>query len=175
MHDDATGLAINRINQPRHVRSLERGQRGIQCIAGVFRHCFGNAHIVGMQAGGEQRFLPLGYPPGHANRLPARGRTIIHAGVGDITAEQPRHLRLKLKQHLQRALRDFGLIGRIGSEEFAPLDQVIDTCWHMMLIRAATEEKGIVASRHILTGKGGHMPLNRHFTGVIGQARDGAG
>jgi hypothetical protein len=41
-------------------------------------------------------------------------------------AEQPRDLRLELEQHLQRALRDFRLIGRVGGQELAALDQVID-------------------------------------------------
>ena len=59
-------------------------------------------------------------------------------------------MRLKFKQHLQRALRNFWLIGRIRRQEFAALDQVIHACRHMMLIRARAEEEGMVTRHQIL-------------------------
>ena len=80
-----------------------------------------------MQTGREDRLAPLGDPRRHANRFPARGRAVVHRGIGNVAAEQSRHLRLEFEQHLQRALRDFGLVGRVGGQEFAALDEVVDT------------------------------------------------
>jgi hypothetical protein len=54
------------------------------------------------------------------------GRAVIHRGVGDLHAGQQRHLGLEFEQILQRALRDFRLIGRVAGEEFRTLDQMID-------------------------------------------------
>jgi hypothetical protein len=36
-----------------------------------------------------------------------------------IAAEKARNLRLEFEQHLQRALRDFRLVGCVGGQEFA--------------------------------------------------------
>ena len=57
-------------------------------------------------------------------------------------ADHPRHLRLELEQHLQRALRDFRLIGRVGGEELAALDQVIDRGRHVVPIGPAPRKNG---------------------------------
>ena len=127
-----------------------------------------------VQPRGEDRLAALGDAPRHRDRLPARGRAVIHAGVGDVGAEQPRDLRLELEQHLQRALRDFGLVGRVGGEELAALDQVINAGRHMVAIRAGAEEERHVAGDGVLAREGGKMPLDREFAGVVRQVADRA-
>ena len=67
-----------------------------------------------VQARREQRLGAPGDPPAMRDRFPARGRAVVHRGVGDVAAEQPRDLGLELEQHLQRALGDLGLVGRVG-------------------------------------------------------------
>src|SRR3546814_10833942 len=74
----------------------------------------------------------LGDPARHDDRLPAGSRSIVHAGVGHIAAKKPGHLRLKFKQHLQRALRNLRLIRGIGGKELATLNQMIDAGGHMV-------------------------------------------
>ena len=46
---------------------------------------------------------------------------------------------------VERALRDFGLIGRVGSEEFAALDQRIGDDRAQMLVDARAEKRGVAA------------------------------
>src|SRR3546814_2535062 len=81
---------------------------------------------MGMKPRREQRLAAAGDAPRHHDRFPAGGRAVVHRRIGDVGAEQARNLALELEQHLQRALRDFGLIGRVGGQEFAALDQMVD-------------------------------------------------
>jgi hypothetical protein len=81
--------------------------------------------------------VPLRDPPSHANRFPACRRAVVHGRIGNIASEKTRNLRLEFEQHLQRALRDFGLIGRVGRQKFAALYHMIHRRRHMMLIGAA--------------------------------------
>ena len=125
-----------------------------------------------VQARRQYRIFALGNAPRHADRLPTRGRAVVHRRIGNVAAEQPRHLRLELKQHLQRTLRNFGLVRRVGGQKLAALDQVIDAGRNMMLIRPTTEEKRVMRRRHIHTRQIGEMPLHRHFAGVVRQPVD---
>src|SRR3546814_4965934 len=81
---------------------------------------------MGMEAAREHGLAPAGDAAGHDDRLPACGRAVIHGGVGDVAAVEPRHLRLKLEQRLERALRDLGLVRRVAGQELAALDEVVD-------------------------------------------------
>ena len=127
LHDDAARLAVDGGKHTFAV-GLRRqfGQCRIERVAGIFRHRFGNADIMRVQARREHRLAPLGHAARHADGFPAGGRAVIHRRIGNIAAVQPRDLRLELEQHLQRALRDFGLIGRVGGQELAALDDMID-------------------------------------------------
>ncbi len=69
-----------------------------------------------------------------------RGGAVIHRGIGHIHAGQQGHLGLELEQILQRALRHFRLVGRVGGEELAALDQVIDRGRDMVPIGAGAQE-----------------------------------
>ena len=128
-----------------------------------------------MKPGGEDRILPLGDAPSHADCFPAGGRSVIHRGIGDVATKQPRNLRLEFEQHLERALRDFRLVRRIGGQELAALDQVIDARRDVMFICATAEEERMMRRRHILPGECREMPLDRHFAGMVGQARNRTG
>ena len=85
--------------------------------------------------------LPLGDAVRHQHRLGGRGRAVIHRGVGDLHAGQHRDLGLELEQIMQRALRDLGLVRRVGGEELRALDQVIDARRHVVLVGAAADEE----------------------------------
>ena len=82
--------------------------------------------------------------------------------------------RLELEQDLQRALRDFRLVGRVGGQELAALDEVIDARRDVMLVGAAAEEEGHLARDHILRAKRGQVALDRHLAGMHRQALDRA-
>ena len=169
LHDDAASLSINRSKQPGAVGvGSQFGLRGIKSIAGKLRHRLANADIMRVETRRQHRLFALGNTPCHADRLPARSRAVVHRSIGHIAAKQSRHLRLELKQHLKRALRNFGLIGRVSGQKLAALDQVVHRRRNMMLIRAATEEKWMMRRSHILAGKVREMPFDRHFARMIG-------
>ena len=119
-----------------------------------------------MKPRGEDRPAPLGDPPRHDDRLPTGGRAVIHGGIGDIRPEQARDLGLELKQHLQRALRDFRLIRRVGGQELAALDDRVNAGWDMMTIGPCPQEERRICSRQILLRQRAHMLLDRHLAGV---------
>ena len=176
LDDDAACFGVNGCQKPLAVGlGRQFGHGGIEPVAREFRHRFGKADIMGMKPGGEDRLLPVGHATGHADRFPAGRRSVVHGCIGNVAAEQPRDLGLEFEQHLERALRDFGLVWRIGRQELAALDQMIDAGRDVMLVCPAAQEERMVRCRHILACQRREMPLDRHFAGVAGQARNGAG
>ena len=176
LDNNAARVLVDRRDQLATVAFAVQFRRRIsKLVAGELRHRLRDRDIMGMQARRQNRLAPLGDAPRHADRFPAGGRPVIHGGVGDVAAQQPRDLRLEFEQHLQRALRDFGLVRRIGGQELAALDQMIDAGGNMMLVGARPQEEGRFPRRQILARQRGHVPLDRHLAGMVGKARDGAG
>ena len=103
-----------------------------------------------MQVAGQNGLAPLGHPVRHQHGFGRRGGAVVHGGVGDLHGCQHRHLRLELEQVLQRALRDLGLVGRVGGEKFRALDQVIHRRRHVMLVGARADEERHRPGRHVL-------------------------
>ncbi|KIU01487.1 hypothetical protein QU38_01365, partial [Staphylococcus aureus] len=99
---------------------------------------------------------------------------VVHRSIRHVAAEQPRDLRLELEHHLQRALRDFRLIGRVGGEELAALDDMIDARRHVMAIGAGAEEEGRRPRRQVLRRQPGHVAFDGKFAGMHRQAGDRA-
>ena len=108
----------------------------------------------------------------HEDRFPHRRRAVVHGRIGNFAAQQARNLRLKFEQHLQRALRDLGLVRGVARQELAALDDVVDARRHMMAIGAATEKEWCVARGQVLARQRRHVPFDCHFRRVHGQARD---
>ena len=127
-----------------------------------------------MEAGREQSLAALGDAPRHHDRFPTRRRAVVHRRIGDVGAQQPRDLALEFEQHLQRALRDLGLVGRVGGQELAALDQMVDARRHMVAVGAGAEEEGPVARRAILPRQRCHMAFDRELARLIRQAGDRA-
>ena len=125
--------------------------------AGNGFHCLG---IMGVQPAREDRLAALGDALSHQHRFRCRGGTVIKRGIRHIHARQQRNLGLEFEQILERALRDFRLIGRVAGEKFRALDQVIHRTGHMMLVGARTAEKWRRARRHVFCGQPGQCPLD---------------
>ena len=128
-----------------------------------------------VQPAREDRLAAPGDPPRHHDRLPAGGRAVIHRGVGDLAAIEPRDLGLELEQGLERALGDLGLVGRVAGQELAALDQMIDAGRNMVAIGAAAEEEGHVAGDHVGARQRAELALDVELAGMIGQPVDLAG
>ena len=129
--------------------------------AAPFRQRLGDGAIVRMQPTRQHGLLAPRDPVRHQHRFAARGRAVVHRGVGDIHAGQQRHLRLELEQHLQRALRDFRLIRRVARQELGALDQVIDARRHVMPVRAGADEERHRAGSGVARGEPADLALDR--------------
>ena len=176
LDDNAAGLVVDLVEQALAIgRGVEHRRLIGQLIAGEFCHGFGYRHIMRMQARREDCLAALGNPARHGDRFPAGGRAVVHRGIGDIDAEQARDLGLEFEQCLQRALRDLRLIGRVGGEKLAALDDMIDARGHMMAVGTGPEEEGHVAGGVVLFRQCLHMRFHRHLAGVHRQALDRAG
>jgi len=110
--------------------------------------------VLGVEAGGEEDGLPLA-PPGvqrHQHRF-GRGRGAgIVGGVRGVHAGEARDHGLILEDRLQRALRYFGLIGRVGGGELAPRDDRVDHRGDEVTVGAGAEEAGHRGARRVARG-----------------------
>ncbi len=80
-----------------------------------------------------------------------------------------RDLGLEFEEILQRALRDLGLVRRVGGEEFRALDQVIDARRHMVPIGAGADEERHRSGRHIARRHPPERPFDGKFARRLGQ------
>ena len=175
LDDHARRIVVDLRDQPVEVHLGHQPRVGrVEHVAGELGHRVRHRHVMRVKTRRQDRLAALGDATRHHDRFPARGRAVVHRRVGDVGAEQPRDLRLELEQHLQRALRDLWLVRRVGGQELAALDQVIDAGGNMMLVRAATEEKRGFTRGEVLLGECGHVAFDRHFGGVHRQVADGA-
>ena len=79
--------------------------------------------------------------PSHQDGLGHRTRPVIHRRVRDIDTEQLTDDGLELEDRLQRALRELGLVGRVGGVELTALQELVDGRRDVVSIHATTEER----------------------------------
>ena len=101
--------------------------------------------ILRMQRARHDHAMPPGQPLGHEHGFGGRGRAVPHGGVRDFHSRELAHQRLKFEDRLQRALADLRLIRRVGSEEFAALDQRVRDHRAQVVVHARAEKAGIPA------------------------------
>ena len=147
LHHDAGDSRIDLIQE---IFRRAMRQRRHDLIARHARYRLDGLAIVRMQVARENCLAPLGDPVRHQHSFRRRCRAVVHGGVGHLHGRQHRHLRLELEQVLQRALRDLGLVGRVGGQEFRALDQVIHRRRHVMLVGAGADEERHRSGRHVL-------------------------
>ena len=119
--------------------------------------------ILRVQSAGDNRLASSGEPVGHQHRFAAGGRAVVHRRVGDLHAGEVRHLRLELEQNLERALRDFRLVGRVAGQELGTLDEMVDGRRYVALVGARAEKERDRAGRDAQVGHRAQSPLDRHF------------
>ncbi len=171
LHDHRAGFAVDRRDQPLGVGlGGQLGQRRVELVASEPRHRLRDADIMRVEAGREDRLGPPRDPPRHSDRFPAGGRPVVHRRIGDLAAVQPRDLGLEFEQHLQRALRDLGLVGRVAGQELAALDDMVGARRDMVAIGAAAEEERHLARDQVLARQSGQLALDRKLAGMIGKS-----
>ncbi len=82
--------------------------------------------VFGMDGAGDDHAVAAGDAHGHHGGLGAGGGAVVHRRVGDVHAGELADHGLELEDGLQRALRDFRLVGRVGGEELAALHDGVD-------------------------------------------------
>ena len=103
---------------------------GVEHLACPGVHRAGHQHLVLLLAGSHS----------HHHGLCSGGRAVVHRGVADVHACQLGHHRLVLEDVVQRALRDFCLIGRVGREELRALQQAWNHGGRVVVIDAVARE-----------------------------------
>ncbi len=159
LHHDAGRLGIDQVAEI--FRALGIGRRGDNLEAGELAMGLDHFTVMRMEPARQHGAAAARDAVRHHHRFAGGGRPVVHRGVGDIHAGQQRHLGLELEQILQRALRHLRLVRRVGSEEFAALDQVVDRGWDVVTIGAGAEEAGARPGAEILRRQSRHVAL--HF------------
>ena len=146
LHDDGCGIG-----------ERLRLQRGAVNLAGlgvadffdfeaeIFRVGLENLAVFGMDRARDENVAAPGEAFGHQDGFGERGGTVVHGSVGDFLAGELAHQRLKFEDRGERALRELGLIGSVGSEEFAALDERVGGDRTKMLVHAGAEKGGVAA------------------------------
>ena len=110
--------------------------------------------VLWMQRAGDQHPRAFGQNAlGHENRLSARRRPIVHAGVGDFQAQQGSNQRLELENNLECPLADLGLIRRIGRGKLRPLYDLVNHDWHEVGIGSGSQKRPLRAVAGLLFGE----------------------
>ena len=103
--------------------------------------------ILGIKRAGEQHFMPFAPEVviSKDDRFSTGGGTVVVGGVADIHAGEQADQALELKDRLERALGDLGLVGGVGRVKLAALEEVIDRGRDVVLVRASTQEANKIA------------------------------
>ncbi len=107
---------------------------------------FQNLAIFGMHGARDEHVATVGEAFGHQNGFGECGGTVVHRCVSDFLAGELAHQRLKLEDCGERTLREFGLVRRVGGQEFAALDQRVGGNRAKMLVDTSAEKGSVTAS-----------------------------
>ena len=155
LHDDAGGVPVDLRGEILARENI--GRERDRLVTGEARLGAHDIGIMGVQAARQHRLAALGDAMRHQHGFRAAGRAVVHGGIGDLHAGEQRDLRLEFEQILQRALRNFRLVGRVAGEKFRALDQMIDAGWHIMPVGARADEEGHAARGHVARGEFAQM------------------
>ena len=97
-------------------------------------------------AGNQHAARAAGDAHGHEHGLGRGAAAVVEARIRIVHARQLADERLILEQGLEVALADFRLIGRVGSDEFAPRGDIIDDRRDEMVVASAAEEADAAAA-----------------------------
>ena len=119
-----------------------------------------NLAVMRVKPARQHGLMAAGDAVGHHHRLGAGGRPVIERGVGDFHPGQQRDLGLELEQILQCPLRDLRLVRRVGGQELAALDQMVDGRRDVMAVHPAADEERDRAGGDVSRRHARHQPLD---------------
>ena len=112
---------------------------GLGCVARPSPQRLQQRHVPSVQAARHKHAPPV-RPEGHVNGLRQRGGAVIERGVRHSHAGQLAHHRLVLEEHLQNALGQLGLVGRVGRVELRAGGERPYDRGHVVVVRARPSE-----------------------------------
>jgi hypothetical protein len=136
LQEDGGGLIVDRLGQGQRVSNAV-GERDLDQVGAVTR-TVGHQGLaaVRMDAPGGDQFSA----PGLADRqVGGRGdgrRALVERRVRDREAGELRHRGLELEHHLEPALRDLGLVRRVGGQELRPARDRVDDRRHVVVVHS---------------------------------------
>ena len=169
LQEDGGGLAVDRRGQ--------RGGVGEAALEPDLDHLGAVALGVGgerlaavrVDAAGDDEAAPLG----RAHRQVAgggdRGRALVEAGVGDRQPGQLRHRGLELEHHLQPALGDLRLVGRVGGEELRARGDRVDDRRHVVVVHPGADEADLRFGVGVAAGERGQALVDLGLAEPVGQ------
>ena len=161
LHEHRGGVVVDRRRQRLDVGGALGGERHLRHLHAV---------ADGMRA---QRATRVRVQPAARDQLgPARLELGQVAGGGDraralvdrrVRHRQPGQLRdggLELEHHLQAALGDLGLVGRVRREELRARQQVVDQRRHVVVVHAGAEEADLGVRVAVAGGQRGEVVVH---------------
>ena len=140
LQEDRRGLTVDRRGQRRGV-GLAVSQADLDQLGAVAdRVGREGLAAVRVQAARDDEAAPLRRRHRQVTGRGDRGGALVEAGVGDGQAGQLRHRGLELEHHLQPALGDLRLVGRVGGEELGALGDRVDDRRHVVVVHPGADE-----------------------------------
>ena len=112
---------------------------------------------VGMNATGDDQ-TPA--PRGADRQVGGRGHrggALVQRGVGHRQRAELRDRGLELEHHLEAALRDLGLVGRVRGQELRALCDRVHDCRHVVVVHPRPEEAELRVGVGVALGERGEM------------------
>ena len=146
-------------------RRLELGGVGEPALEAHLDHLGAEAARVG-----DQRLAAVGMKAPRDDQAPAPGgadrqvgggghrrRPLVQRGVGHRQRAELRDRGLELEHHLEAALRDLGLVGRVGGEELRALGDRVDDRRHVVVVHPGPEEAELGVGVGVALGQRGQV------------------
>ena len=145
MDDDSRGLIVDllfeiaRIERPgfASVIHFHHGHALMPRVGGE------HLAILRMHGAGHQNAVTAGQSHGHHGRFRNGGRAVVHGRIGNFHAGELAEHGLKFEDGGQGALRDFGLIGSVGGQEFGARNHRVHQHRPVMAIDARAQERRV--------------------------------
>ena len=145
LHEDRGRVVVHRGGERLHVGGavvVERHLHDLHAVSGrVGRE---RRARVRVEPAARHQLPALGLELGQVARRGHRARPLVHRRVRHRQAGELRDRGLELEHHLEPALRDLGLVGRVRREELGAAEERVDQRRHVVVVHARAEEADLL-------------------------------
>ncbi len=118
---------------------------------------------MGVDGAGNEHLAAAGHGAGRQCRLGQGGGPVVEGGVGRLHAGKAADEGLVLKNRLQQALADLGLVRGVSGVKLAPPHHVLHHGGDEVIVDAGAEEAGMVLQVHVLRRQRAQMGPQLHL------------